>query len=190
MFELEFFAFDSNRDNQNSILFKRRRDQHITFEDIRSRTNSNWRQWRCRCAWFVILSDWNAFILILQRISSYRHEIYRMWCSRNYYHRNETMHVSQAWKTLFSCMHMMIIRNVYIYWKRFSVWSRSYRLYSWISHRSYRFCSIATLSWRNSLWFETWSLSKHMMYMMSNLEMSMQKRESQTRMMSLHADSE
>jgi hypothetical protein len=41
MFELEFFAFDSNRDNQNSILFERHRDQHITFENIRSRTDSN-----------------------------------------------------------------------------------------------------------------------------------------------------
>jgi hypothetical protein len=41
MFELKFFAFDSNRDNQSSILFERHLDQHITFEDIRSETNSS-----------------------------------------------------------------------------------------------------------------------------------------------------
>jgi hypothetical protein len=189
MLELEFFAFDSNRDNQNSILFERRRDQHIAFEDIQSKTDSNWRQWRCRCAWLVISSDWNAFILILQRISSYRHEICRMLCSRNYYHKNEIMHVSQAWKILLLCTHVMIIRNVCIYWKRFSIWSQNYRLYSWIFHRSYKFCSIATISWKSSLWFETWSMSRRMMHTMSDLEMSMQNRTSQMTMMSVHVDS-
>jgi hypothetical protein len=99
------------------------------------------------------------------------------------------MHVSQAWKTFLLCTHVMIIRNVYTYWKRFSVWSQNYRLYSWIFHRSYKFCSVATISWRNSLWFETWSMSRHMMYMMSDLEMSMQRRESRVTTMSVHADS-
>ncbi len=41
MLELRFFAFDSNRDNQNSIFFKRYRDQYITSEDIQSKTDSN-----------------------------------------------------------------------------------------------------------------------------------------------------
>jgi hypothetical protein len=184
MFELKFFAFNSSRDNQSSIFFERRRNQHIIFENIRSKTDSNWRQWRCRCAWLIISSDWNAFILILQRISSYRHEICRMWCSRNYYHKNKTAHVSQAWKTLLSCTHVMTIRNVYICWKRFLIWSRNYRLYSWISHRSYRFCSVATIFWRNSLWFETWSMSRRMM---RDLEMQKQKYRMTT--MSVHADS-
>jgi hypothetical protein len=98
-----------------------------------------------------------------------------MWCSNNYYHKNKNVRVSQAWMTLFSCTHVMITRHVYIYWKWFSVWSQSYRLYSWISHRSYRFCSVATISWRNSLWFEAWSMSRHMM--------SMQKRRFEMTMM-------
>ncbi len=34
MLELEIFAFDSSRDNQNSILLERHRDQHIAFENI------------------------------------------------------------------------------------------------------------------------------------------------------------
>jgi hypothetical protein len=80
----------------------------------------------------------------------------------------------------------MINRHVYIYWRRFSVWSQNYRLYSWISRSSYKFCSVATISWRNSLWFEIWSMSKHMML---NLEMSMQRREFQITMMSVHVDS-
>jgi hypothetical protein len=95
------------------------------------------------------------------------------------------MFVSQVWLTLFSCTHVMILRHVYIYWRRFSVWSQSYRLYLWISHRSYKFCSVATISWRNSLWFEIWSMSKRMM---SDFEMSMQRRESEMTMMSVHAN--
>ncbi len=109
-----------------------------------------------------------------------------MWCSRNYYHKNETVHVSQAWMSLLSCTHVMIVRHVYTYWRKFSAWSQSYRLYSWISSRTYRLCSVATISWRNSLWFETWSMSRRMM---SNFEMLMQKRISQMTMMSVHADS-
>jgi hypothetical protein len=109
-----------------------------------------------------------------------------MWCSCNYYHKNKTTHVSQAWITLFLCTHVMIIRHVYTYWKRFLIWSRSYRLYSRIFHRSYKFCSIATISWRNFLWFEIWSMSRHTM---SNLEMSMQRRRSQMTTMSVYVDS-
>jgi hypothetical protein len=186
MFELKFLAFDSNRDNQSSTLFERHRDQHIIFKNIRSRTKLNWRRWRCQCAWLIISSNWNAFILIFQRIYSYRHEICQIWCSCNYYYKNETMHVSQTWMTLFSCTHVMIIRSVYTYWKRFLAWSQNYRLYSWIFHQSYKFCSIATISWKNSLWFEIWSMSR---YMISDFEMSMQRRESRAMMMSAHADS-
>jgi hypothetical protein len=41
MFKLKLFAYDSNYDNQNSIFFKRHRDQHIIFEDIQLKTDSN-----------------------------------------------------------------------------------------------------------------------------------------------------
>jgi hypothetical protein len=41
MLELEFLAFDSNRDNQSSILFEHHRDQHIAFENIQLRTDSS-----------------------------------------------------------------------------------------------------------------------------------------------------
>jgi hypothetical protein len=44
MFELEFFAYDSNRDNQNSTLFECRSDQYIAFEDIRLMTDSSLRR--------------------------------------------------------------------------------------------------------------------------------------------------
>jgi hypothetical protein len=88
--------------------------------------------------------------------------------------------------SLLSCTHVMIIRHVYIYWRKFSIWSQNYRLYSWISSRTYKFCSIATISWRNSLWFEAWSMSKRMM---SNFEMLMQRRKSQMTTMNVHVDS-
>ncbi len=41
MLELEFLAFDSNRDNQSSILFERHSLQHIAFEEIQLKTDSN-----------------------------------------------------------------------------------------------------------------------------------------------------
>ncbi len=65
-----------------------------------------------------------------------------MWCSRTDYHKNEIVLVSQAWMTLLSCTRAMIIRHVYTYWRRFSIWSQSYRLYSWIFRSSYNFVQL------------------------------------------------
>jgi hypothetical protein len=44
MLELEFLAYDSSRDNQNSILFECHSDQCTISEDIRSATDSSSRQ--------------------------------------------------------------------------------------------------------------------------------------------------
>jgi hypothetical protein len=44
MLELEFFAYDSSRDNQNSILFECHSDQYTISENIRSTTDSSSRQ--------------------------------------------------------------------------------------------------------------------------------------------------
>jgi hypothetical protein len=44
MLELRFFAYDSNRDNQDSILLECHSDQYTISEDIRSATDSNSRQ--------------------------------------------------------------------------------------------------------------------------------------------------
>jgi hypothetical protein len=44
MFELKFFACDSSRDNQNSILFECHSDQYTISENIRSATDSSSRQ--------------------------------------------------------------------------------------------------------------------------------------------------
>ncbi len=44
MLELEFLAYDSNRDNQDSILFECHSDQYTISEDIRSATGSSSRQ--------------------------------------------------------------------------------------------------------------------------------------------------
>ncbi len=85
MLELKFLAYDSNHDSQSSILFKRHSDQHITFENIQLKTNSNKRRWRGRYEWIIISSNWNVFILNLQRISSLLNS-YSLW------HRHQTTH--------------------------------------------------------------------------------------------------
>jgi hypothetical protein len=110
-----------------------------------------------------------------------------MWCSHIRWHKNEIVSDSQAWMRFLQCMHAMIIRHVYIYWRRSLTWTRNCRLCFWISHRFYRFCSIATISCRNSVRVEIVSIHNNFHRLTSNFERLMH--ESQMMMQNEHADS-